>query len=111
MPLLDHFHKPDSRRLPWTTMALAWGVSLMGWLNRHLPREEFRAETNFRLGSHVEANVAEFRELDVPPAGGRNGAVMTAEAPPAVLTLDAFFPDDLEVAIREEHDRAQVVGV
>lgn len=111
MPLLDHFHKPDRRRLPWGTMAQAWGVALMGWLNRHLPRDEFRAETRFWAGPQIEADVAEIRELDVPRDGGRNGAVATVETPPAVLTLDAFFPDDLEIEIREEHDRAKLVGV
>jgi hypothetical protein len=112
MPLLDHFHNPGKRRLPWATMAQAWGLSLIGWLNRRLPRDEFRAETNMRLGSHVEADVAELREEDVPRDGGRNGAVaMLTEIPPAILTLPAFFPDDLEVEIREEHDRARLVGV
>jgi hypothetical protein len=92
-------------------MAPAWGLALIGWLNRHLPRDEFRAETNMKLGPHVEADVAEFREPDVPRTGGRNGPVTLVEVPPAVLTLSAFFPDDLEVEIREEHDRARVVGV
>jgi hypothetical protein len=112
MPLLDHFHNPGKRRLPWATMAPAWGLALIGWLNRHLPRDEFRAETNLRPGPHVEADVAEFREPDVPRNGSRNGAIATlAEAPPAVLTLPAFFPDDLEIEIREEHDRGRLVGV
>ena len=113
MPLLDHFHHPDKRRLPWPTMSQAWGVALIGWLNRHLSREEFRAELNFRLGTHVEADVAELRDDDVPPGVSRNGAIATVAIPipPAVLTLDAFFPDDIEVEIREEHDRARVVGV
>jgi hypothetical protein len=65
-----------------------------------------------RLGTHVEADVAEFREPDVPRNGSRNGAVATlVEAPPAILTLPVIFPDDLEVEIREEHDRARLVGV
>jgi hypothetical protein len=112
MPLIDHFHHPGKRRLPWTTMAQAWALSLIGWLNRRLPRDEFRAEMNLHLGRHVEADVAEFREPDVPRDGSRNGPVaLLSDAPPALLTVAASFPDDLEVEIREEHDRARLVAV
>jgi hypothetical protein len=92
-------------------MSGAWGLSLAGWLNRHLPRAEFRAETNTHFGSHVEADVAEWRDDDAPPSGARNGTVATlVEVPPAVLTIPASFPDDIEVHIREEEDRT-LVGV
>ena len=112
MPLLDHFHNPDKRRLPWTTMAQAWGLSLIGWLNRRLPRDEFRAEMNLHLGRQVEADVAELQEQDIPRNGGPNGSVaVLTDAPPAVLTIPASFPDDLEIEIREEHDRARLVAV
>lgn len=112
MPLLDHFHNPDRRRLAWTTMSQTWAVALMGWLNRRLPRDEFRAEINLRLGRRIETDVAELEEPDRPAAGSRNGSVaLLSDAPPAVLTLDASFPDELEVEIREEHDRARLVAV
>lgn len=112
MPLLDHFHNPDRRRLPWTTMSQAWAIALIGWLNRRLPRDEFRAEINLHLGRQIEADVAELKEPDAPPAGARNGSVaLLSDAPPAVLTLAASFPDDLEVEIREEHDRARLAAV
>jgi hypothetical protein len=111
MPLLDHFHQPGKRRLPWPTMSQVWAVSLMGWLNRHLPREEYRAEINIHLGLQLEADVAEFQEEDVPRVGSRNGTIATVTAPPAVLTIEASFPDDIEVEIREEHNRARLVGV
>ena len=112
MPLFDHFHNPDKRRLPWTTMSQAWALALIGWLNRRLPPDEFRAEMNLHLGRHVEADVAELQEPDVPRTGSRNGSVaLLSDAPPAVLTLDASFPDELEVEIREEHDRARLVAV
>jgi hypothetical protein len=113
MPLLDHFHQPDKRRLPWPTISQAWAVSLMGWLNRRLPREEYRAEINVHLGRHVEADVAEFREDDVPRIGNRNGTLATAteSAPPAILTIPASFPDEIEIEIREEHDRSRLVDV
>ena len=112
MPLLDHFHNPDRRRLLWTTMSQAWALALIGWLNRRLPADKFRAEMNLHLGRHVEADVAELQEPDVPRTGGRNGAVaILSDAPPAVFTLAASFPDELEVEIREEHDRARLVAV
>ncbi len=112
MPLMDHFHNPDRRRLPWTTISQAWALALVGWLNRRLPRDEFRAEMTLHLGRQVEADVAELEEPDVPRDGGRNGATtLLSGAPPAVLTLAASFPDELEIEIREEHDRARLVGV
>jgi hypothetical protein len=55
--------------------------------------------------------VAEFKELD-HPAGNRNGStVALAAAPPALLTIPAAFPDDVEVQVREEHDRSVLAGV
>jgi hypothetical protein len=113
MPLLDHFHQPGKRRLPWTTISQSWAVSLTGWLNRHLPRDEYRAELNVRMGLQLEADVAEFHEDDAPRTGSRNGPVATTmeAAPPAILTIQATFPDDIEVEIREERDGMQLVGV
>jgi hypothetical protein len=93
-------------------MSQAWALALIGWLNRRLPRDEFRAEMNLHLGRQVEADVAEFQEPDVPRDGSRNGSVtLLSDAPPAVLTLAASFPDELEIEIREEHDRARLVGI
>jgi Protein of unknown function (DUF4058) len=110
MPLLDHFHQPTKKRYPWSAVNAAWGVALMGWLNRHLPRDEYRAVTNIRLGSGVEADVAEFKHAETP-GGGRNGAVTTAPAPPAVLTVSATFPEEIEIEIREEIDGDRLVAV
>lgn len=110
MPLLDHFRNPGKRRLPWRTMGSAWGVALIGWLNRQLPRDEYRAETNIFLGTQVEADVVEWREDDAP-GSHRNGAVATAvQVPPAHITLSATFPDHVEIQILEEHGRS-LVGV
>ena len=112
MPLRDHFHNPDRRRLPWTTVSQAWALALIGWLNRRLPRDDYRAEMNLHLGQRLAADVAELEERDRRPAGERNGAVaLLSDAPPAVLTLVASFPDELEVEIREEHDGARLAAV
>jgi hypothetical protein len=108
MPLKDHFHQPDKKRYPSAVNA-AWGVALMGWLNRHLPRDEYRAVTNIRLGAGVEADVAELKAGDQHT--GRNGAVAVATAPPAAFTLSASFSDDIEVEIRDELDGDRVAAV
>jgi hypothetical protein len=109
MPLKDHFHQPDKKRYPWSAVNAAWGVALMGWLNRHLPRDEYRAVTNIRLGAGVEADVAELKAGDQHT--GRNGAVAVATAPPAAFTLSASFSDDIEVEIRDELDGDRVAAV
>jgi hypothetical protein len=111
MPLLDHFHDPGSEELYWPAVASAWGVALMGWLNRALPRDEYRAFARMHLGPQVEADVAEFTQKSGGDPAGRNGAVATVAVPPAVGTIPAFFPDDLEVVIRDETDRLRLAGV
>ncbi|MDY3552562.1 hypothetical protein R5W24_001646 [Gemmata sp. JC717] len=97
MPLLDHFHSPDRRRLPWTTMSQAWAISLVRFLNTTLPRDQFQAVSEVRMGPQVEVDVAEYRLDDPPdPSHGLNGSggTLTAlvSAPPAVLTLSAISP-------------------
>ncbi len=84
----------------------------MRWLNHTLPRDEFRAFANIHLGSHVEADVAEFdtRPGTVPVA--RNG--MTATLPATVAYKAAFpavFPDDIEVRITEGRHTMLLAGV
>jgi hypothetical protein len=100
MPLLDHFHPPLRDLPPWESIATMWAASLVRWLNDTLPRSEYIAYPKVHLGSRVEADVAEY-EVDggsVPAA--RNGAVATLPAaPPALLTIPAVFPDDIEVRV------------
>ncbi|MDY3561228.1 DUF4058 family protein [Gemmata sp. JC673] len=116
MPLLDHFRSPDRRRLPWTTMSQAWAISLVRFLNTTLPRDQFQAVSEVRMGPQVEVDVAEYRLDDPPdPSRGLNGSggTLTAlvSAPPAVLTLSAIFPDEHEVEIRERRAGRSLVGV
>lgn len=110
MPLLDHFHDPGTEELYWPAVASAWGVALMGWLNRTLPRDEYRAFARMHLGPQVEADVAEFTREDHDPSG-RNGSVATVAVPPTTGTIPAQFPDDVEVLIRDETDRFRLAGV
>jgi len=112
MPLLDHFHGEIELELPWPTLARAWAVSLMSWLNRTLPRDDFQALTNIRMGSQVEADVVEIRRDEIPePTNGQNGSVATlTTAPPALLTVQASFPDEIEVEVRERRSGRPLVG-
>lgn len=110
MPLFDHFHEPGVEELYWGSIGGAWAVALMGWLNRTLPRDEYRAFANMYLGPKVEADVAEFERRDAPH-GERNGAVATEVAPPAIGSIAAVFPDDAEVLIRDETNRLRLAGV
>ncbi|MDB5309928.1 MAG: hypothetical protein JWO38_4130 [Gemmataceae bacterium] len=65
------------------------------------------------MGSQVEADVAEYRkDEDFDPGHGPNGTVAPlTTAPPAVLTLPAIFPDQVEVEVREKRAGRQLVGV
>jgi hypothetical protein len=113
MPLFDHFHGEIEIELPWPTLAQAWAVSLMSWLNRTLPRDDFHALTNIRMGSQVEADVAEYRLDELPdPNHVPNGTVATlTTAPPALITIQATFPDEIEVEVRERRSGRPLVGV
>lgn len=113
MPLLDHFHGQTEIELPWSTMAQTWAVSLMGWLNKLLPRDDFQALVNIRMGSQVEADVAEYRRDEIPdPDHGPNGSVATlTTAPPALITIPITFPDNIEVEVRERRAGRPLVGV
>jgi hypothetical protein len=112
MPLLDHFHNPGKRRLPWTTMAQAWALSLIGWLNRRLPRDEFRAEMNLHLGRQVEADVAEYdRRANGKHPNGDGSVATMPEAPPALGTVEAVFPDDFEVRVGTSRHELSLCGV
>lgn len=116
MPLRDHFHGETEIELPWPMIAQSWAISLVRWLNTTLPRDVFHAVTEMRMGPQVEADVAEYRRDDIPDSfHGPNGSVATlsalAAAPPAVLTIPAVFPDDLEVEIRERRAGRPLVGI
>ena len=113
MPLLDHFHGEVEQEFPWSTLAQAWAVSLMSWLNQTLPRDDFHALTNIRMGTQVEADVAEFRRDESPESQHEsNGTVATlTTSPPALFTIPAVFPDEIEVEVRERRNGRPLVGV
>lgn len=110
MPLLDHFHAPHYDRPPWSSVATAWAMSLTRWLNRTLPQNEFIAYPTIHLGTQVEADVAEYdKRTNGGPANG--GVAVLPEAPPAVLTLPAIFPDEVEVRVGTSRNEWSLCGV
>ncbi len=116
MPLLDHFHPPLYKRPPWSSITTMWAAELVRWLNRTLPAGEFVAYPTLYLGTQVEADVAEY-DLRTEGANGghQNGngvAVATRpEAPPAVATIPAIFPDEMEVRVGTSRDEWDLCGV
>lgn len=114
MPLLDHFHGQTEIDLPWPMITQSWAITLVHWLHATLPRDRFRAYSDIRMGSQVEADIAEYR-TEEPPGHSSNGTVATlpavAAAPPAVLTVPAVFTDEAEIEIRERRAGRALVGV
>ena len=112
MPLLDHFRRPHSEDLPWESVNTLWVAAIVAGLNRTLPRDQFRAFANRHLGSQVEADVAEFESL--PAAHHGNGPVATAVRSytrPAIHTLPAVFPDNIEVQVADIQNSRRLVAV
>src|SRR5579883_768004 len=113
MPLRDHFHGQTEIELPWPMIAQSWAITLVRWLNTALPRNQFQAVSEMRMGPQVEADVAEYRRDEIPdPHYGPNGSVATLTvAPPAVITIPAIFPDEIEVEVRERRAGRPLVGI
>jgi hypothetical protein len=116
MPLRDHFHPPLFPQRRWESFHSRWVNSMADLLNKILPRRFF-AEVQTRLGSRVEADVAEFEWLDEgkfeETGNGAGGglAVQTWAPPVATLAMPAVFPDSFEVQVRDERDDARLVAV
>ena len=115
MPLLDHFRPPLYPHRPWESFLSRWANSIADQLNELLPRR-YIAEVQVRLGSQVEAEVAEFERAGGAErtSGNANagGVAIQAWAPPAAtMTIPIKFPDDIEVHVRDEGDDARLVAV
>src|SRR5438105_14221343 len=115
MPWRDHYPPPPCRHRHWESFHAYWASSIATQLNTLLPRRFF-TEVYVRLGSRVEADVAEFESVDeseeTPGNGEGGGVAVQVWAPPvATLTMPAVFPDDVEVHVRYELFAARVVAV
>ena len=113
MPLLDHFHAP-----PEQSVCLGIVPFPMGQLHRRPTERDasscFFAQVQVRLGTQVEADVAEFESssgFEEPSAVNGARVLLSRPAPPAAtLVLPTVFPDDIEVHVRDEHDDARLVA-
>lgn len=117
MPLLDHFHAPLYPTRSWESFHSRWANSIADSLQVTLPSRYF-AEVQIHLGTHVEADVAEFEVTEANEqqtyngAGGGTAIAVQPWAPPAPpVTENADFPDNLIVEIRDSDDDARLVGV
>jgi hypothetical protein len=93
MPLLSKLH-------PWMpddgvrhSLGVAWVCSLVGWLNRELPRKDYRADPD------VQSEVKVLEELRPRPA------------PPATITTQAIVPDRCHVVVQERWNVLRPSGV
>jgi hypothetical protein len=115
MPLLDHFRPPLYPHRAWESFFSRRANSIADQLNETLP-SRYIAEVQVRLGSQVEADVAEFEHADGPEQtsgnGNPGGIAIQAWAPlVATMTIPIKFPDDMEVDVRDEGDDARLVAV
>jgi len=112
MPLLDHFHEPMRDDAPWESFTTMWVSSIVGALNRQLPRDRFRASAQIHLGSQVEADIAEFEEMpSVAHLNGGGHLALATDAPPRLLSAEAIFPDDIAIQIQDIRAQRRLVAV
>lgn len=116
MPLRDHFHSLPVGAPPWTSVGAQWIACTIRWLNRTLPRSDYRAFSRVHLGSVAEADIAEF---ELPTGGGQpdwtepvaDGGTATAVLPPPVGTITPVYPDQFAVEILSVHEGMRLVAV
>lgn len=112
MPLRDHFHPPLRDNPPWTSINTLWVAGLIRWLNRTLPKDVYQARAEARLGSAIEADVAEYERLSANgPAQDGGGVATLPEVDVAVATIPAVFPDEFAVHMVDRTDSNRLVGV
>jgi hypothetical protein len=112
MPLRDHFHPPLKDNPPWTSINTLWIAGLIRWLNRTLPKDVYQARAEARLGSAIEADVAEYERLSANgPAHDGGGVATLPEVGVAVATIPAVFPDEFAVHLVDRTDSNRLVGV
>ncbi|HWG42376.1 MAG TPA: DUF4058 family protein [Gemmataceae bacterium] len=117
MPLLDHFHEPIYPLHGWESFHARWAVALADTFNSLLP-QRYLAEVQIHIGTHVEADVAEFElspsiygEETNGSEGGVAVQVQTWAPPVATQTVGIVFPDDIEVQVFDLRDGKRLVAV
>ena len=95
MSLRDHFHEPLVSQRSWESFHARWANTIGEYLHEILPPRYF-TEIQVRLGSQVEADVAEFEETATESDNEEGGVALQTYAPPtATYTIPATFPDDI----------------
>lgn len=107
--LLDHFRPPLYPRRRWEGFHAVFATSIMASLNGNVLPKSYFAEASVHVGSRVEVDVGTFEEMDVEESeeSGRETGGGTALAveratwvvPPPMATLNAVYPDSVEVLI------------
>src|SRR4051794_11556217 len=101
MPLLDHFHPPVSERRSWEGFHGLWAAALVEKLNRDVLAEEFFADMQVHIGSHVTGDQIELWPR--PLCLGQPLPVL-----PLVLRNAGVVPVDLEETYSEARQRSRL---
>ena len=113
MPLRDHFHAPWQAEAPWESIGTMWIGNLVRLLNKTLPHDGFRAFMQIHLGHMIEADVAEYANVDRGEytTDFAVGGLKTAVIPEPILTYEPNFPDEFEIRIKTIKGERKLVAV
>lgn len=113
MPLRNHFQSPLREDCPWESFHSAWANAIVGWLNRNVLSENYRAIPQVHVGARVEINAATFRlrEESLAPGNGLTTAVWAPPQAKLAAAVDFGDTDTFEIQIREETRRRLVAAV
>ncbi len=109
MPLLDHFHGPLNKSIPWEGVHAAWTAFIANQLNTSILPPEFVAIPQVRHGSSVEVDVGTFHKQTVK-LGGVSEAVLTAPEPTWQLPIELDSLDLFEVRVVARDDIRNLVA-
>lgn len=93
MPLLDHFHPPISRRLPWPSLFNGWACRIADVMNEQLPKEYVAYQFVTLLGHTEVDSWSSDQPLLVNTASFQ-------EVPNAHHTQPLTFPECVEIRVR-----------
>jgi hypothetical protein len=114
MPLLDHFHDPIKRRLPWTALHSGWATYLASHLIEHWLPAPFIAVEHTYQGTEIEIDVAAYETTAANSSSGNGGPVATQprtwKVPAPLATVPFEFPDCFEVLVYADDGGWELVG-
>src|SRR4051812_35785423 len=101
MPLLDHFHPPIRKRVPWSSALSGWTFTLTLQLNQTILSQKHLALPWNHFQTHPLAEVLEY-ESEHP---------QFASSPTRTLKSDLGDLDTLEVRVRDQGPRDMVAAI